>query len=211
MQPRRRPHHGNLPPAWPRRTRCATPGLPADYPHDISYRTTFTGQELTRIQIPCRRDRFTSDGWARIATGRRRSRRTASTRSFSSRSCSSTPRRSRASASSTGRRSKTWWCRIRPRDVTLRDLDTGAVRRSSCRYLIGCDGARSDRPQGDRRRVDRRRRSIQRVQSTFIRAPRPDRPSAAAIAPGAPAPSIRGARAWCMRSTAASAGWCTIT
>src|SRR5260370_23354284 len=34
-------------------------GLPADYPHDISYRTTFTGTELTRIPIPCRRDRFT--------------------------------------------------------------------------------------------------------------------------------------------------------
>src|SRR5262245_43662894 len=32
-------------------------GLPADYPHDISYRTTFTGVELTRIRIPCRRDR----------------------------------------------------------------------------------------------------------------------------------------------------------
>ena len=35
-------------------------GLPADYPHDISYRTTFTGDELTRIKIPCRRDRFTA-------------------------------------------------------------------------------------------------------------------------------------------------------
>src|SRR5215467_14580096 len=35
-------------------------GLPADYPHDISYRTTFTGEELTRIRIPCRRDRFTA-------------------------------------------------------------------------------------------------------------------------------------------------------
>src|SRR5579859_5765301 len=34
-------------------------GLPADYPHDISYRTAFTGEELTRIPIPCRRDRFT--------------------------------------------------------------------------------------------------------------------------------------------------------
>ena len=34
-------------------------GLPPDYPHDVSYRTTFTGQELTRIPIPCRRDRFT--------------------------------------------------------------------------------------------------------------------------------------------------------
>src|SRR3954468_23710421 len=35
-------------------------GLPADYPHDVSYRTTFTGPELTRIVIPCRRDRFTA-------------------------------------------------------------------------------------------------------------------------------------------------------
>src|SRR3954454_7500381 len=34
-------------------------GLPADYPHDISYRTTFTGPELARIVIPSRRDRFT--------------------------------------------------------------------------------------------------------------------------------------------------------
>src|ERR1700756_1151073 len=38
-------------------------GLSAASPHDISYRTTFTGQELTRIRIPCRRDRFTmTDG-----------------------------------------------------------------------------------------------------------------------------------------------------
>src|ERR1700753_2346018 len=34
-------------------------GLPADYPHDISYRTSFTGAELTRIKILCRRARFT--------------------------------------------------------------------------------------------------------------------------------------------------------
>ena len=39
--------------------RCATPVCLSDYPHDVSYRTTFTGQELTRIPIPCRRDRFT--------------------------------------------------------------------------------------------------------------------------------------------------------
>jgi 2-polyprenyl-6-methoxyphenol hydroxylase-like FAD-dependent oxidoreductase len=42
-------------------------GLPADYPNDVSYRTTFTGEELSRIPIPCRRDRYTDtsgpDGW----------------------------------------------------------------------------------------------------------------------------------------------------
>jgi 2-polyprenyl-6-methoxyphenol hydroxylase-like FAD-dependent oxidoreductase len=35
-------------------------GLPEDYPHDISYRTTAAGVELTRIPIPCRRDRYTN-------------------------------------------------------------------------------------------------------------------------------------------------------
>lgn len=37
-------------------------GLPADYPNDISYRTSFTGNEISRIPIPCRRDRYTAEG-----------------------------------------------------------------------------------------------------------------------------------------------------
>ena len=89
-------------------------GLPADYPHDISYRTTFTGPELARISIPCRRDRFTrTDGpdcnWPTPEPPHRINQ------IFSSRSCSSMPPPSHGSASSTGRRSKTWWWRIRPR------------------------------------------------------------------------------------------------
>ncbi|MEV4128086.1 FAD-dependent oxidoreductase [Nocardia sp. NPDC049707] len=35
-------------------------GLPGDHPHDVSFRTTMTGQELTRIQIPARQFRYTS-------------------------------------------------------------------------------------------------------------------------------------------------------
>ncbi|MDG2114053.1 MAG: FAD-dependent monooxygenase, partial [Actinomycetota bacterium] len=35
-------------------------GLPADYPADVSYRTSFTGRELTRIPIPSRHDRYVS-------------------------------------------------------------------------------------------------------------------------------------------------------
>jgi 2-polyprenyl-6-methoxyphenol hydroxylase-like FAD-dependent oxidoreductase len=42
-------------------------GLPDDYPNDVAVRTRATGRELTRIPIPCRRDRFTvkdvPDGW----------------------------------------------------------------------------------------------------------------------------------------------------
>src|SRR5436305_11037700 len=42
-------------------------GLPHDYPNDAVVRTQATGYELTRIPIPCRRDRYTDtsgpDGW----------------------------------------------------------------------------------------------------------------------------------------------------
>jgi len=42
-------------------------GLPEDYPNDVVVRTRATGYELTRIHIPCRRDRFSDtsgpDGW----------------------------------------------------------------------------------------------------------------------------------------------------
>jgi 2-polyprenyl-6-methoxyphenol hydroxylase-like FAD-dependent oxidoreductase len=37
-------------------------GLPADYANDISYRTTFTGRELSRIPIPSRATRYTATG-----------------------------------------------------------------------------------------------------------------------------------------------------
>src|SRR5207342_3339512 len=37
-------------------------GLPADYPNDVSYRVSFAGKELSRIPIPCRRDRYTASG-----------------------------------------------------------------------------------------------------------------------------------------------------
>ena len=37
-------------------------GLPADYPNDISYRTSFSGTEISRIPIPCRKDRYTAEG-----------------------------------------------------------------------------------------------------------------------------------------------------
>jgi 2-polyprenyl-6-methoxyphenol hydroxylase-like FAD-dependent oxidoreductase len=35
-------------------------GLPADYPNDVVYRTSFLGREITRIEIPCRADRYTA-------------------------------------------------------------------------------------------------------------------------------------------------------
>ena len=37
-------------------------GLPADYPNDVAYRTAFTGEELSRIPIPAREDRYPARG-----------------------------------------------------------------------------------------------------------------------------------------------------
>src|ERR1700712_3701555 len=144
-------------------------GLPADYPHDISYRTTFTGQELTRIRIPCRRDRFsTTDGpdcncpppdpphrinqivlepilfEHAAAQPRIRIINRTSVEAVAIREDSAT--------------------------ATLCDLDGGGPRRIECRFLVGCDGARSvvRKAIGARFSGDE---VVQRVQSTFIRAP----------------------------------------
>ena len=54
--------------------------------------------------------------------------------------------------------------------VSLRDLETGTVTAMNCRYLIGCDGARSivRKAIGAELTGDA---MVQRVQSTYIRAP----------------------------------------
>jgi len=143
-------------------------GLPADYPHDISYRTSFTGQELTRIPIPCR-DRFTAkDGpdcnWPTPEPPHRINQIFLEPILFEH--AAAQPRIRIIN-------------RISAEDVVvedafasvaLRDLDSGGVRRMECRFLVGCDGARSvarnaigAELSGDA--------IIQRVQSTFIRAP----------------------------------------
>src|SRR5690242_4721206 len=144
-------------------------GLPADYPHDISYRTSFTGEELTRIRIPCRRDRFTAtDGadcnWPTPEPPHRINQIFLEPILFEH--AAAQPRitiRSRMAAED-----------VTLRDdgaaIGLRDLDSGAVQDIDCRFLIGCDGARS---------IVRKAISaeltgdavVQRVQSTFIRAP----------------------------------------
>jgi 2-polyprenyl-6-methoxyphenol hydroxylase-like FAD-dependent oxidoreductase len=144
-------------------------GLPADYPHDISYRTTFTGTELTRIKIPCRRDRFTmKDGpdcdWPTPEPPHRINQIFLEPILFEH--ATAQPRIriiNRTSAEDVVVEENS-------ARVSLRDLDTGTVRRVSCRYLIGCDGARSvvRKAIGAELAGDA---VVQRVQSTYIRAP----------------------------------------
>jgi 2-polyprenyl-6-methoxyphenol hydroxylase-like FAD-dependent oxidoreductase len=144
-------------------------GLPADYPHDISYRTAFTGQELTRIKIPCRRDRFSARGgpdcdWPTPEPPHRINQIFLEPILFEHAAAQARIRIVNRTAvedvvvEDTSSR------------VALRDLDSGAVTRRSCRYLIGCDGARSivRKAIGAELTGDA---VVQRVQSTFIRAP----------------------------------------
>src|SRR6195256_740148 len=117
-------------------------GLPADYPHDIAYRTTFTGQELARIPIPCRRDRFTmTDGpdcnWPTPEPPHRINQIFLEPTLFehaAAQPCIKIINRTSVEDVVVSDMSAS---------ALLRDLDSGAVRRMSSRFLIGCDGARS--------------------------------------------------------------------
>jgi 2-polyprenyl-6-methoxyphenol hydroxylase-like FAD-dependent oxidoreductase len=144
-------------------------GLPADYPHDISYRTSFTGRELTRIEIPCRRDRFTrKDGpdcnWPTPEPPHRINQIFLEPILFEH--AAAQPRIRIVNRTSV----EDVVVEDTSARANLRDLDTGAVRRVECRFLIGCDGARSvvRKAIGAELTGDA---VIQRVQSTFIRAP----------------------------------------
>lgn len=145
-------------------------GLPEDYPHDCVFRTTMVGHELARVPIPCRRDRYTSQegpdtSWPTpepphrinqiylepILFGHARSREGIT---ILNRVEFERLEQDEAGVTATGR-----------------DLDSGEEVRVAARYLVGCDGGRSEvrhqigsRLQGDA--------VIQRVQSTHIRAPK---------------------------------------
>ena len=144
-------------------------GLPPDYPHDITYRTSFTGQELTRIEIPCRRDRFTrKDGpdcnWPTPEPPHRINQIFLEPILFDHAAAESRIHIvNRTSVEEVVVEDES-------ASAVLRDLDTGSVSRLSCRYLIGCDGARSivRKAIGAELTGDA---IVQRVQSTFIRAP----------------------------------------
>jgi 2-polyprenyl-6-methoxyphenol hydroxylase-like FAD-dependent oxidoreductase len=144
-------------------------GLPADYPHDISYRTTFTGRELTRIRIPCRRDRFTAtDGadsnWPTPEPPHRINQIFLEPILFEH--AVSQKRITIVNRSAVEK----VVIEDKSASVSLRDLVSNAVRRLDCRFLIGCDGARSvvRKAIGAEYSGDA---VIMRVQSTFFRAP----------------------------------------
>lgn len=145
-------------------------GLPEEYPHDCVFRTTMVGHELARVPIPCRRDRYTSregpdTSWPTPEPPHRINQIYLEPILF---------------AHAQAREGITILNRVEflrlEQDeagvvATARDLDSGEEVRVSARYLVGCDGGRSE----VRRQIGARLQGdavIQRVQSTHIRAPK---------------------------------------
>jgi len=145
-------------------------GLPADYPNDCSYRTTTTGTELARIPIPCRQDRYTArdgpDTWWPTPEPPHRINQMYLEPVLGEHAASlpglTVLNRTSIDDFSQGENGVS---------ATARNLDTGEITRIECSYMVGCDGGRSE----VRRRIGATLTGtpvVQRVQSSFIRAPK---------------------------------------
>lgn len=160
-------------------------GLPEDYPNDVVFRTTMTGMELTRIPIPCRKNRYTEkDGpdtaWATAEPPHRINQ------------IYLEPLLLKHAVAHEG---VTLLNRTQVVDLvqdengvvaTLLDLETQQHKPLRVQYVVGCDGGSSF----VRKKIGAKLEGtevIQRVQSTHIRAPQ-----LASLLPGKPA--------WCYYS-----------
>ncbi len=144
-------------------------GLPADYPNDVAFRTTVTGIELGRIQIPCRAERYTARGgpdtwWPTPEPPHRINQIYLEPVLFA------------YAAAMPGLRilSRTRVCEFEQNEdrvlTVAEDLDARESFQILARYLIGCDGAHSE----IRRRIGARLSgdsTVAQAQSTYFRAP----------------------------------------
>lgn len=144
-------------------------GLPADYPNDVVVRTRATGYELTRIPIPCRSERYTSKHGPDTQWPTPEPPHRINQIFFEPILFQHAARMPHVTVISRARVDEISQA---PDHVEARatDLDSGTTFTLECRYLIGCDGGRS----GVRRQIGAKLMGdevIQRVQSSYIRAP----------------------------------------
>jgi len=144
-------------------------GLPPDYPNDVSYRTTTIGMELARIPIPCRAERYTDksgpDGWWPTAEPPHRINQIYLEPILFNHAEALPGLRILSRAEVVAVEQSVDGARAQ-----VRDLETGQRRVLSSRYLVGCDGGRSD-IRGAIGATLTGDAVVQKVQSTFIRAP----------------------------------------
>ncbi len=145
-------------------------GLPDDYPNDVTVRTRATGYELTRIHLPCRRTRYTDtsgpDGWWPTPEPAHRVNQIyfepilyAAARSHERIHILNDYRVEEIHQDTEEAR------------LVARNLKSDESLEVRAGYVVGCDGGRSlaRRAIGATLHGDE---VIQRVQSSFIRAPR---------------------------------------
>jgi 2-polyprenyl-6-methoxyphenol hydroxylase-like FAD-dependent oxidoreductase len=149
--------------------RLRAAGLPPDYPNDVASRTTATGIELCRIAIPSRAERYgANDGpdalWPTSEPPHRVNQIYFEPILFAHAAAQPRIRMLNRTAFEDF---------TQDGDVVmavLRDVDDGKRLSIACRFLIGCDGGKST----VRKRIGASFLGtpvVQRVQSTYIRAP----------------------------------------
>lgn len=144
-------------------------GLPDDYPNDVAYRTTTTGIELTRIPIPSRKDRFVSrtgpdTWWPTVEPPHRVNQIYLEPILFEHAVSMGIRILNRTEVESFVQDGSAV-------TAQARNLDGGDCLTITARYMIGCDGGRS----AVRKAIGAKLVGdpvVQRVQSTFIRAPK---------------------------------------
>ena len=145
-------------------------GLPADYPNDAVYRTTVTGEEITRISIPSAAERRTGfEGpdtwWPTPEPPHRINQIYLEPLLFAAASDRPNITIYNECELVSAAQDQNWI------SATIRDLAAGGDKVVRAQYLVGCDGSRSivrnligAKLIGDA--------IVQRAQSTYIRAPK---------------------------------------
>ncbi|MEO5598128.1 MAG: FAD-dependent oxidoreductase, partial [Novosphingobium sp.] len=144
-------------------------GLPGDYPHDVVFRTSGTGYEIGRLKIPCRNERFgATEGidtdWPTPEPPHRVNQ--IFFEPILLRHALENPR----ITIHDGTRFEEFREEEDGVSVALRSSVTGETFEIRAQFLVGCDGGRSSvrRAMGASLHGDE---VIQKVQSTFFRAP----------------------------------------
>jgi 2-polyprenyl-6-methoxyphenol hydroxylase-like FAD-dependent oxidoreductase len=155
-------------------------GLPPEYPNDVVFRTSVCGTELTRIPIPGRAERYTSkegpDTWWPTPEPPHRINQLFLEPILLQHTAALPGVKLLNRTQVTG-----FVQRAGGVDVTALDLETQQERRICCRYLVGCDGGSSTVRKAIGAKLEGTP-VIQRVQSSYIRAPQ-----LRAMIPGKPA------------------------
>ncbi|RYY97436.1 MAG: monooxygenase, partial [Comamonadaceae bacterium] len=151
-------------------TKLRDAGLPADYPNDVVFRTSVCGTELTRIPIPGRAERYTStdgpDTWWPTPEPPHRINQVY-LEPILLEHAAALP-----GVTLLNRTQVTGFAQHAGGVVAQAiDLDSGREATIRARYMVGCDGGSSMVRKAIGARLEGTP-VIQRVQSTYIRAPR---------------------------------------